>query len=123
MSITDQTATYIAVTAADGAKPTHSHVVLDDGSEFVVRTGLTKDLVAWDRTVARKYDREKQAFIFGAFMAWNAARREGFYPGTFDGPGGFLDSADDITMVRLADEPAQPADEPVPPTPRAAPLA
>jgi hypothetical protein len=96
MSITDQTATYIAVTD-DSVKATHSHVTLDDGTEFVVRTGLSKDLIAWDRTVARKYDRTTQVFIFVAFLAWNAARREGFYTGTFDGPGGFLDTAEEIT--------------------------
>lgn len=121
-SITDQAATYVAVTSGD-IKATHTHIVLDDGSEFVVRTGGTKDLVAWDRTCARKYDREKQLFIFTHFLAWNAARREGFYTGTFDGPGGFLDSTDDLTPVRLADEPEQPAGEPVPPTPTTAPPA
>src|SRR4051812_10078915 len=97
-SITDQAATYVAVTSGD-IKATHTHIVLDDGSEFVVRTGGTKDLVAWDRTCARKYDRKKQLFIFTPFLAWNAARREGFYTGTFDGPGGFLDSTDDLTPV------------------------
>src|SRR4051812_28947777 len=119
MSITDQSATYIAVTD-EGVKATHSHVVLDDGTEFVVRTGLSKDLIAWDRTVARKYDRTTQVFIFVAFLAWHAARREGLYPGTFDGPGGFLDSTDEINPVRLADEPEQPAGAEVPPTPRTA---
>lgn len=119
MSITDQSATYVAITTPD-VKATHSHVVMDDGTEFVVRTGLSKDLIAWDRLVARKYDRTKQTFIFHAFLSWNAAVREGFYTGTFDGPAGFLDSHEDINPVRLADEPEEPADAEVPPTPRAA---
>jgi hypothetical protein len=40
-SITDQAATYVAVTGGD-IKATHTHIVLDDGSEFVVRTGLNQ---------------------------------------------------------------------------------
>jgi hypothetical protein len=117
MSVTDQTATYVAVTE-EGIKATHSHVVLEDGTEFVVRTGKTSDLIAWDKLMSRKFDRATQVFIFAAFLAYQGAQREGFYPGTFDA---FCDALADLTPVRAADEPAQPAGEPVPPTPRTAP--
>jgi hypothetical protein len=117
MSVTDQTATWIAVTDGE-TKATHTHVVLDDDTEFVVRTGLTSDLIAWDKLMSRKFDRATQVFIFAAFLAYQGAQREGFYPGTFDA---FCDALADLTPVRAAGEPAQPAGEPVPPTPRTAP--
>jgi hypothetical protein len=58
-------------------KATHSHVVLDDGTEFVVRTGLTKDLIAWDTLMSRKFDRATQVFIFAAFLAYQGAQPGG----------------------------------------------
>lgn len=97
---TDQDATYRR--PADGEEPTHLHVVLDDGPDFVVKTG-NRDLVAWDRGPAKKYDRARQGFIFANFLAYSAARREGLYEGTFDGPGGFLDVADTVSPLVLAD--------------------
>lgn len=119
MSITDQTATWLAVTEA-GVRPTHTHVVLSDEREFVVRTGQTRDLIAWDKLMSRKFDRAGQPFIFAAFLAWTAAQREGFYAGTFDA---FTDELSDLTPVRAADEEPAPADQPVPPTTRTAPPA
>jgi hypothetical protein len=50
-------------------------------------------------------------FIFAAFLAYQGAQREGFYAGTFDA---FCDALADLTPVRAADEPAQPAGEPGP---------
>lgn len=118
MTDTDQTATYRR--PGDGEEPTHLHVVLDAGPDFVVRTG-NRDLVAWDRGPGKKYDRAKQAFIFANFLAYNAARREGLFEGTFDGPGGFLDVADTVSPLVLADPDA--AGAAVRPTPTAAPPA
>ena len=120
-STTDQSATYVAVTAEDAAQATHMHVVLDDGRDFVVKTG-NRDRIAWDRTAPRKnWTTEKHPFIFGNFLAWSAARREGLYDGTFDGPGGWLDVADDLTPVRLADPEAAAEAAEVRPTRPAAP--
>jgi hypothetical protein len=119
MSITDQTATWLAVTEAT-TKATHTHVVLADGTEFVVRTGQTRDLIAWDKLMSRKFDRSAQVFIFAAFLAYQGAVREGYFAGSFDA---FTDQLDDMTPVRAADEPAEPAGEPVPPTTRTAPPA
>lgn len=119
-ALTDQSATYVAVTADDAALSTHIHVVLEDGRDFVVKTG-NRDRIAWDRTAPRKsWSAEKQPFIFANFLAWNAARREGHFEGTFDGPGGWLDAADDLTPVRLADDELA-AEAEVRPTPPAAP--
>jgi hypothetical protein len=119
-TITDQAATFRQVTDPAAEKPTHTHVVLDDGTEFVVRTGQAKDLIAWDRLMSRKYDRATQHFIFAGFLAYQGAHREGFYTGTIDA---FLDVLDDLTPVRLAGEDPEPAGEPVPPTTRTAPPA
>jgi hypothetical protein len=99
---TDQTATYRRIRPGEAA--THNHVVLDDGSEFVVRVG-NRDLIAWDRSSASKrYDRDRQTFVFANFLAWNAARREGFFADPFDAAGGFLDRAEEVTPLRLADD-------------------
>lgn len=120
MSETDQDAVYRR--PGDGELPTHMHVILDGAGDFVVRAGGNRDLVAWDRGPAKKYDREKQGFIFANFLAYNAARREGLYEGTFDGPGGWLDVADTVSPLVLAD-PEEAAAAEVRPTRTAAPPA
>jgi hypothetical protein len=119
MTITDQSTTWAQVTDA-GVKPTHTHVVLADGAECVVRTGQTRDLIAWDKLMSRKFDRTTQPFLFAAFLAFQGAAREGFFTGTFDA---FTEVVEDLTPVRAADEDAVPAGEPVPPTTRTAPPA
>lgn len=101
--LTDQGATYVAVTAADAEAATHIHVVLEDGRDFVVKT-TNRDRIAWDRTAPRKqWKADTQPFIFANFLAWSAARREGHFDGNFDGADGWLDAAEDLTPVRLAD--------------------
>jgi hypothetical protein len=110
MSLTDQDATYVAVTAADAASATHMHVQLEDGRDFVVKTG-NRDRIAWDRTAPRKqWKADSQPFIFANFLAWSAARREGHFDGPFDGAAGWLDVADEITPVRVADAEDQAAE-------------
>jgi hypothetical protein len=117
--ITDQAAAWVRVTDR-AVKATHNHVVLADGTEFVVRTGQTRQLIAWDQLMSRTFDREKQPFVFAAFLAWHAAKREGFFPGRFED---FLDAVDELTPVRAADAEPEPAGEPVPPTTPTAPPA
>jgi hypothetical protein len=118
-TITDQTATWIQVTDQT-VKSTHTHVVMADGSECVVRTGQTRDLIAWDKLMSRKFDRNTQVFIFAAFLAYQGASREKFFTGTFDE---FIDQMADLTPVRAADADAEAAGESVPPTTRTAPPA
>jgi hypothetical protein len=99
----DQQATYRRPRGEE--TPSHLHVLLADGTDFVVRR-TNRDLIAWDRK--RLHVRFGKAtdvpFIFSAFLAWNAATREGHYTGTFDGDGGFLDTCEDITPLVLTDE-------------------
>jgi hypothetical protein len=119
MTVTDQTQAFLAVTDAT-TKATHTHVVLADGTQFVVRSGQTRDLIAWDKLMSRKFDRAAQVFVFAAFLAYQGATREGFFTGTFDA---FTDQLEDMSPVRPADDPAELAEEPVPPTTRTAPPA
>jgi hypothetical protein len=116
----DQEATYRRPGPDDS--PTHMHVLLADGTDFVVRR-TNRDLIAWDRKrLFIKYGKANEVpFIFAAFLAWNAAQREGRFTGTFDGPGGFLDVAEDVTALLLAGEDG--SDGEPRPTPTAAPHA
>lgn len=86
-----------------GEQPTHLLIEFDGGREVIVRR-TNRDLIAWDkRRMHVKYGPATEApFIFAAFLAWNAARREGEFDGPFDGPGGFTAAADDITGLCLA---------------------
>ena len=121
MTSTDQQATYVAVTADTAAQATHMHVILEDGRDFVVKTG-NRDRIAWDRTAPRKgWKADTQPFYFANFLAWSAARREELFDGTFDGPGGWLEVADELTPVRLADDDAAAEAAEVRPTPPTAP--
>lgn len=97
----DQQATYRR--PGSDEQPTHLHVLLADGTDFVVRR-TNRDLIAWDRKrLFVKYGKATEVpFIFSAFLAWNAAQREDRFGGTFDGPGGFLDACEDITPLLLA---------------------
>jgi hypothetical protein len=98
--LTDQAAAY---RRAAGAEGTHLLVVLTDGSQFVVRR-TNRDLIAWDRRRMHvKYGPAGDSpFVFAAFLAWSAAHREELFTGPFDGPGGFLDAADDLSPLVLA---------------------
>lgn len=106
--------------AGKGEQPTHLLIEFDDGDSVIVRR-TNRDLIDWDRRRMHvKYGPASEApFIFAAFLAWNAARREGLYTGAFDAPGGFLDVTDDITGLLSLEE----GDGEATPTRRAARLA
>jgi hypothetical protein len=62
-------------------------VVLEDGTEFTVRT-VNRDYIRWDKTPAARRGGVKQfqdaPFIFATFLAWSAAKRLELVPYTFD---------------------------------------
>src|SRR4051812_42900204 len=84
--------------AGKGEQPTHLLIELDGGRSYIVRR-TTRDLIAGDkrRMHVKSGAATEAPFIFAAFLAWTASRREGLFEGPFDGPVGFIDAADDIT--------------------------
>lgn len=84
-----------------------------EGDPYVVRCRQT-DFIAWDKTAPRmQWGTSRDVpFLFSSFIAWNAARREGMFPGSFDA---FCDSVSDLDPLRDDDE-----DDTARPTQRAA---
>lgn len=79
-------------------------VTLLDGRQFSV-TVRNRDYLAWDMTAPRrKWNAQQQPFVFGNFLAWSAAKRDGLFDGTFDGrePGSWWNSVDDIDQSAQA---------------------
>jgi hypothetical protein len=73
-------------------------VTMVNGDHFVVKV-RNRDYIAWDMTAPRKkWDAQRQPFLFGTFLAYSAAKREGLFAGTFDGreDGSWINSVDDV---------------------------
>lgn len=79
-------------------------VTMIDGRQFSV-TVRNRDYLDWDLIAPRrKWQGQAQPFIFGNFLAWSAARREGQFDGTFDGrePGSWWNAVADIDQSATA---------------------
>ncbi len=73
------------------------HVVLEDGPDYTVRVD-NRDFIRWDKTAPRqKWDAKAQPFLFQAFLAWSASRRQGLTDLDFDT---FTDRATECADVK-----------------------